>query len=168
MRSPASVLLDSRFWLLTGIFLLTPKFYLLSPNPSSGIRHQESSIQHSSHLLPQMRVLLFKLAVFTFIQSERNLPNEIHQNAWSLSENSKKYCGWKFWLWPRRPGPRISVPTGRDNRANAGHWQKLRRPEGFYKNSAHLNFQTGSEQHSVKTHVGLLDGREAGIKKEEG
>ena len=47
-----------------------------------------------------------------------------------------KSCGEGFWLWPRRRGPsrtgQRSIPAaGCNDRANAGHGQKTRRPEGF-------------------------------------
>ena len=38
-------------------------------------------------------------------------------------------CGRGFWLWPRRQGPRIPN-AGCKGRANEGHRQKTRRPEG--------------------------------------
>ncbi|MBM3836709.1 MAG: GrpB family protein [Verrucomicrobia bacterium] len=48
----------------------------------------------------------------------------------SVSENCAGSCGEGFWLWPRRRGP--SIPNaGCKDRANAGHGQKTRRPEGF-------------------------------------
>ena len=92
----------------------------------------------------------------------------------SLSENSEGRCGEGFWLWPRRRGRSIPA-AGCDGRANAGHRQKTRRPEGFrgkgrlaslllsrrstrdillrraspdslfHENSAFHNFQTGSK-----------------------
>jgi len=47
-----------------------------------------------------------------------------------VSENCEGSCGEGFWLWPRRRGP--SIPNaGCKDRANAGHGQKTRRPEGF-------------------------------------
>ncbi|MBM3836386.1 MAG: PQQ-like beta-propeller repeat protein [Verrucomicrobia bacterium] len=47
-----------------------------------------------------------------------------------MSENCAGSCGEGFWLWPRRRGP--SIPNaGCKDRANAGHGQKTRRPEGF-------------------------------------
>ncbi len=82
-------------------------------------------------------------------------------------------CGRGFWLWPRRQGPRIPN-AGCKGRANTGHRQKTRRPEGsrvksalaalllahrptagmlapralpdrlFHENRTPLNFQTGS------------------------
>ena len=48
----------------------------------------------------------------------------------SLSENCVGSCGEGFWLWPRRRGRSIPA-AGCDDRANAGHGQKTRRPEGF-------------------------------------
>ena len=39
-------------------------------------------------------------------------------------------CGERFWWWPRRRGRRIPA-AGCNGRANAGHGQKIRRPEGF-------------------------------------
>jgi len=52
------------------------------------------------------------------------------QNNQSVSENCAGSCGEGFWLWPRRRGP--SIPNaGCKDRANAGHGQKTRRPEGF-------------------------------------
>ena len=48
----------------------------------------------------------------------------------SLSENSEGRCGEGFWPWPRRRGRGIPA-AGCDGRANAGHGQKTRRPEGF-------------------------------------
>jgi len=48
----------------------------------------------------------------------------------SVSENCAGSCGEGFWLWPRRRG--LSIPNaGCKDRANAGHGQKTRRPEGF-------------------------------------
>ena len=50
-------------------------------------------------------------------------------SAKSLSENWKGSCGWGFWSWPRRRG--LSIPAAVcEARANAGHDQKTRRPEG--------------------------------------
>src|SRR5207245_5212802 len=48
----------------------------------------------------------------------------------SLFGNYEGRCGEGFWLWPRR---RVtSIPAaGCKERANAGHGQKTRRPEGF-------------------------------------
>src|SRR5260221_9885983 len=48
----------------------------------------------------------------------------------SLVGNYEGRCGEGFWLWPRR---RVrSIPAaGCKERANAGHGQKTRRPEGF-------------------------------------
>ena len=48
----------------------------------------------------------------------------------SLFENSKGSCEEGFWWWPRRRGRRIPG-AGCNGRANAGHRQKTRRPEGF-------------------------------------
>ena len=48
----------------------------------------------------------------------------------SLFENYEGCCGEGFWLWPRRRGPSIPA-AGCKERANAGHRQKTRRPEGF-------------------------------------
>src|SRR5260370_3618640 len=48
----------------------------------------------------------------------------------SLFGNYEGRCGEGFWLWPRRRVP--SMPAaGCKERANAGHGQKSRRPEGF-------------------------------------
>ena len=47
----------------------------------------------------------------------------------SLSGNSKGFCGEGFWGWPRRRGRRIPA-VGCNGRANAGHRQRTRRPEG--------------------------------------
>jgi len=44
-------------------------------------------------------------------------------------------CGRGFWLWPRRQGPRIPN-AGCKGRANEGHRQKTRRPEGSRVKSA--------------------------------
>ena len=50
--------------------------------------------------------------------------------AGSVTGNGVGSCGEGFWLWPRRLGR--SIPkAGCDGRANAGHGQKTRRPEGF-------------------------------------
>src|SRR6266852_3044612 len=48
----------------------------------------------------------------------------------SLFGNYEGRCGEGFWLWPRRRVPRIPA-AGCKERANAGHGQKTRRPEGF-------------------------------------
>src|SRR6266581_3637253 len=48
----------------------------------------------------------------------------------SLFGNYEGRCGEGFWLWPRRRVPRIPA-AGCKERANAGHGQKIRRPEGF-------------------------------------
>ena len=48
----------------------------------------------------------------------------------SLSENCVGSCDEGFWLWPRRRGRSIPA-AGCDGRANAGHRQTTRRPEGF-------------------------------------
>src|SRR5260370_39316311 len=48
----------------------------------------------------------------------------------SLFGNYEGRCGEGFWLWPRRRVPSIPV-AGCKERANAGHGQKTRRPEGF-------------------------------------
>ena len=58
-------------------------------------------------------------------------PAQIAANkAKSLSENSKGCCGRGYWLWARRR--ERSIPkAGCDDRANAAHSQKTRRPEGF-------------------------------------
>jgi len=53
----------------------------------------------------------------------------------SLSENCAGRCGEGFWLWPRRrgcfhTGNRIPA-AGCNDRANASHGQKNRRPDGF-------------------------------------
>src|SRR5277367_1352630 len=52
----------------------------------------------------------------------------------SLSENCEGCCGEGFWLWARRRGRSIPV-EGCNDRANAAHRQKTRRPEGFRANS---------------------------------
>ena len=49
----------------------------------------------------------------------------------SLFENYEGRCGEGFWPWPRRPWPRAAPAAGCKERANAGHGQKTRRPEGF-------------------------------------
>src|SRR6266478_1120551 len=49
----------------------------------------------------------------------------------SLFGNYEGRCGEGFWLWPRRPWPRAAPAAGCKERANAGHGQKTRRPEGF-------------------------------------
>jgi hypothetical protein len=51
--------------------------------------------------------------------------------SWSLYQNEKRACGSGF--WSRRAGRRVaSIPAaGCKQRANAGHGQKTRRPEGF-------------------------------------
>jgi len=51
-------------------------------------------------------------------------------STFSLSENSEGSCGEGFWWWPRRRGRRIPA-VACNGRANAGHRQKTRRPEGF-------------------------------------
>src|SRR5712692_9781118 len=48
----------------------------------------------------------------------------------SLFGNYEGRCGEGFWLWPRRRVPSIPA-AGCDDRTNAGHGQKTRRPEGF-------------------------------------
>src|SRR5258706_5950788 len=48
----------------------------------------------------------------------------------SLFGNYEGRCGEGFWPWPRRRVPRIPA-AGCEGRANAGHGQKTRRPEGF-------------------------------------
>src|SRR5713101_6532592 len=48
----------------------------------------------------------------------------------SLFGNYEGCCGEGFWLWPRRRGRSIPA-AGCDDRPNAGHGQKTRRPEGF-------------------------------------
>src|SRR5260370_14152739 len=48
----------------------------------------------------------------------------------SLLGNYEGRCGKGFWLWPRRRVPSIPA-AGCKERANAGHGQKTRRPEGF-------------------------------------
>jgi hypothetical protein len=48
----------------------------------------------------------------------------------SLFGNYEERCGEGFWLWPRRRVPSIPA-AGCTERANAGHGQKSRRPEGF-------------------------------------
>src|SRR4029079_18695892 len=55
---------------------------------------------------------------------------DTQENCKSLSENCVGSCGEGFWLWPRRRGRSIPA-AGCDSRANEGHWQKTRRPEGF-------------------------------------
>src|SRR6266545_3796438 len=54
----------------------------------------------------------------------------LHTMAESLMENYDGRCDEGFWLWPRRRGRSIPA-AGCDDRANAGHGQKTRRPEGF-------------------------------------
>src|SRR5215216_4981483 len=51
-------------------------------------------------------------------------------NLRSLSENWEGCCGEGFWLWARRRSSRIPA-AGCKDRANAGHRQKTRRPEGY-------------------------------------
>src|SRR6266704_5128485 len=48
----------------------------------------------------------------------------------SLFGNYEGRCGEGFWLWRRRRVTRIHA-AGCKERANAGHGQKTRRPEGF-------------------------------------
>src|SRR5260370_11980814 len=48
----------------------------------------------------------------------------------SLVGNYEGRCGEGFWLWPRRRVPSIPA-AGCDDRGNAGHGQRTRRPEGF-------------------------------------
>src|SRR5258708_34755865 len=48
----------------------------------------------------------------------------------SLFGTCEGRCGEGFWLWRRRRVPRIPA-AGCKERANAGHGQKTRRPEGF-------------------------------------
>src|SRR5229473_4307030 len=48
----------------------------------------------------------------------------------SLFGNYEGCCGEGFWLWPRWRGRSIPA-AGCKERANAGHGQKTRRPEGF-------------------------------------
>src|SRR5258708_34684597 len=48
----------------------------------------------------------------------------------SLFGNYEGRCGEGFWLWPRGRVPSIPA-AGCKDRANAGHGQKTRRPEGF-------------------------------------
>ena len=55
----------------------------------------------------------------------------------SLSGNSKRFCGEGFWGWPRRRGRRIPA-VGCNGRANAGHRQRTRRPEGSRGNGPWL------------------------------
>src|SRR6266704_7187661 len=50
--------------------------------------------------------------------------------AQSLFGNYEGACGEGFWPWPRRRVPSIPA-AGCKERANAGHGQKTRRPEGF-------------------------------------
>ena len=45
--------------------------------------------------------------------------------------NYEGRCGEGFWLWPRRSGRAQRPAAGCKERANAGHGQKTRRPEGF-------------------------------------
>src|SRR3989442_13339354 len=61
--------------------------------------------------------------------------NETHPSK-SLFGNYEGRCGEGFWLWPRRRVPRIPA-AGCKERANAGHGQKTRRPEGF-RGKGHL------------------------------
>src|SRR5260370_24906910 len=49
----------------------------------------------------------------------------------SLFGNYEGRCGEGFWLWPRRSGRAQRPAAGCKERANAGHGQKTRRPEGF-------------------------------------
>jgi hypothetical protein len=60
-------------------------------------------------------------------------------SAWSQSlfENYAGCCGEGFWLWPRRQGRSIPAAGGND-RPNAGHGQKTRRPEGFQQKAVWL------------------------------
>jgi hypothetical protein len=46
-------------------------------------------------------------------------------------------CGEGFWLWPRRRGRSIPA-AGCSDRANGGHGQKTRRPEGFQQKAVWL------------------------------
>jgi len=59
------------------------------------------------------------------------------QKTKSLFENYTRCCGEGFWLWPRRRGRSIPAAGGND-RANAGHGQKTRRPEGFQQKAVWL------------------------------
>src|SRR5258707_15653284 len=54
----------------------------------------------------------------------------VPNGAQSLFGNYEGRCGEGFWLWPRRRVPSIPA-AGCKERANAGHGQKTRRPEGF-------------------------------------
>src|SRR6266849_9545982 len=56
--------------------------------------------------------------------------NLMSPGAESLFGNYEGCCGEGFWLWPRRRGRSIPA-AGCDDRTNAGHGQKTRRPEGF-------------------------------------
>src|SRR5712692_7242523 len=51
--------------------------------------------------------------------------------AGGLFGNYEGRCGEGFWLWPRRSGRAQRPAAGCDDRTNAGHGQKTRRPEGF-------------------------------------
>src|SRR6266700_6560806 len=63
--------------------------------------------------------------------SERAAKNvSVPNGAQSLFGNYEGRCGEGFWLWPRRRVPSIPA-AGCKERANAGHGQKTRRPEGF-------------------------------------
>src|SRR6266849_4217976 len=56
--------------------------------------------------------------------------NLVSPGAESLFGNYEGCCGEGFWLWSRRRGRSIPA-AGCDDRTNAGHGQKTRRPEGF-------------------------------------
>src|SRR5207245_7793729 len=61
--------------------------------------------------------------------AQRPSPDVIRKSK-SLFGNYEGRRGEGFWLWPRRRVPSIPA-AGCKERANAGHGQKTRRPEGF-------------------------------------
>src|SRR5712691_11402554 len=115
----------------------------------------------------------------------------------SLFGNYEGRCGEGFWLWPRRRVPSIPA-AGCKERANAGHGQKTRRPEGFRgkgrlaslllsrrstrdillrrvspsglfpENSAPRSFQTGSKMLMAWRYGGKAEGRMQNPERESG
>src|SRR5712664_1533659 len=79
--------------------------------------------------------VILALLIMTPINFFRVLAKAIDGNSQftdpkSLFGNYEGRCGEGFWLWPRRRVPSIPA-AGCKERANAGHGQKTRRPEGF-------------------------------------
>src|SRR5229473_3321617 len=64
------------------------------------------------------------------VEPDRACAPRMEEYAKSLFGNYEGRCGEGFWPWPRRRVPRIPA-AGCKERANAGHGQKTRRPEGF-------------------------------------